>query len=72
MALRGGPDGLDGARRILVDAAGWLSPGGTVLLELSPDQMDEAAAIALTGGLAIEAVHPDLAGRDRVLQCRSQ
>ena len=72
MALRGGPDGLDGARRILVDAAGWLSPGGSVLLELSPDQMDEAASIALASGLAVEAVHPDLAGRDRVLQCRRQ
>ena len=71
LALRGGPDGLDGARGILADAAGWLSPGGSVLLELSPDQMDEAAAIALAGGLAVEAVHPDLAGRDRVLQCRS-
>lgn len=70
MALRGGADGLDGARRILSDALRWLSPEGSVLLELSPDQMDAAAEIAQAGGLAVEAVHPDLAGRDRVLHCR--
>lgn len=72
MALRGGPDGLDGARRILADALRWLSPEGSVLVELSPVQMDAAAAIARASGLVIEAIHPDLAGRDRVLQCRSR
>ena len=72
LALRSGLDGLDAARRILAGAARWLSPGGSVLLELSPSQMEAAAAIAKAGGLAVEAVHPDLAGRDRVLQCRSQ
>lgn len=72
LALRGGPDGLDGARQILADAGRWLSPGGSVMMELSPDQMDEAAAVAVAGGLAVEAVHADLAGRSRVLQCRSQ
>ncbi|WP_419926100.1 peptide chain release factor N(5)-glutamine methyltransferase [Candidatus Poriferisocius sp.] len=72
LALRGGPDGLDGARHILADAGRWLSPGGAVLLELSPDQMDGAAAIAGAGGLAVEAVHADLAGRNRVLQCRNR
>lgn len=70
MALRGGPDGLDCARRILADALRWLSPGGSVLLELSPDQMNSAAAMAQAGGLVVEAIHPDLAGRDRVLHCR--
>ena len=72
LALRSGLDGLDAARRILAGAPRWLSPGGSVLLELSPNQMEAAAAIAKAGGLAVEAVHPDLAGRDRVLQCRSQ
>ena len=72
LALRGGPDGLDGARHILADASRWLSAGGLVLLELSPDQMDGAAGIAEAQGLTVEAIHADLAGRDRVLQCRSQ
>ncbi|MYH95050.1 MAG: peptide chain release factor N(5)-glutamine methyltransferase [Acidimicrobiia bacterium] len=70
MALRGGADGLDGTRRILADAPRWLSPEGSVLLELSPDQMEAAAAMAQAGGLVVVAVHPDLAGRDRVLHFR--
>ena len=72
LALRGGPDGLDAARQVLANAPRWLSPGGAVLLELSPHQMDTATAIARTSGLVVEAVHPDLAGRDRVLQCRNR
>ena len=72
LALRGGPDGLDGARQILADAVKWLNARGSVLLELSPDQMDGAAGIAMAQGLTVEAVHSDLAGRNRVLQCRSQ
>lgn len=70
LALRSGSDGLDSARQILADAGKWLRPEGSVLLELSPDQMDRAAAIALASGLAVVAVHADLAGKDRVLQCR--
>ena len=70
MALRGGSDGLDAARRILAGAPRWLSPGGSVLLELSSDQMNAAGAVAQASGLAVEAVFPDLVGRDRVLKCR--
>ena len=70
LALRGGADGLDAARRILAGAPRWLSPGGLVLLELSPDQMNAAGTVARASGLAVEAVLPDLVGRDRVLQCR--
>lgn len=70
MALRGGSDGLDAARQILAGALRWLSPGGSVLLELSSDQMNAAGAVARASGLAVEAIHPDLVGRDRVLQCR--
>ena len=70
LALRGGPDGLDGARQILADAGKWLRPGGSVLVELSPDQMDAAAAVSRAGGLVVDSVHSDLTGRDRVLHCR--
>ena len=72
LALRGGPDGLDGARQILADSSQWLSAGGSVLLELSPDQMDLAAAFAVAQGLTVEAIHADLSGRNRVLQCRTR
>jgi release factor glutamine methyltransferase len=40
IALDGGPDGLDVHRRIAADAAGWLAPGGTVLIETSARQAD--------------------------------
>ncbi len=36
--LDGGPDGLDVARRIVVGAAGWLRPGGHLLIETSTPQ----------------------------------
>lgn len=36
--LDGGVDGLDLARRVLAQASAWLRPGGTVLMEASPDQ----------------------------------
>ena len=70
LALRGGPDGLDGARQVLADAGKWLRPGGSVLVELSPHQMDAAAAVSRASGLIVDSVHSDLTGRDRVLHCR--
>jgi release factor glutamine methyltransferase len=36
----GGPDGADLLRRVVVDAPGFLRPGGAVLLELGGDQAD--------------------------------
>lgn len=37
-ALDGGADGLDIARRVVAAAAGWLRPGGTLLVETSVRQ----------------------------------
>lgn len=47
-ALDGGPDGLVLARRTAAGAAGWLAPGGSVLIEIGTDQIPSATA-ALTG-----------------------
>ena len=67
-ALDGGPDGLVVIRRLLSEAPVWLTPGGTLLCEFSPEQA--AAVLALveghspwTGGRILK----DLAGRARVL-----
>jgi release factor glutamine methyltransferase len=68
LALDGGPDGLDVLRRLAPRAARWLAPGGAMLCEIGEDQASAAAAILAGAGLAEVAVHPDLVGRDRVLE----
>lgn len=68
-ALDGGPDGLDVVRRLLAGLPDLLVHGGAALIEIGSDQADAARAAA---GQALPGwrseVHPDLAGRPRVLQ----
>lgn len=66
LALDGGPDGLDLARRILAEAPDWLRPGGRIALELDERNVGAAAAEASTAYTSV-AVTPDLTGRPRVL-----
>lgn len=68
LALDGGPDGLDVLRRLVARAAHWLAPGGGLLCEIGEDQAETAAALLTTAGLTEVAVHPDLVGRDRILE----
>jgi release factor glutamine methyltransferase len=68
LALDGGPDGLDVLRRLAPRATHWLAPGGTLLCEIGEDQAEAAGALLGAAGLAWVAVHPDLVGRDRVLE----
>jgi release factor glutamine methyltransferase len=50
VALDGGSDGLDVARRFIAGAPGWLAPGGHLLFETSEAQAAEAThAIAAIG-----------------------
>jgi release factor glutamine methyltransferase len=70
LALDGGPDGLDVLRRLAPRAVRWLAPGGFLLCEIGEDQAEAATALLGAAGLAGVAVHPDLAGRDRVLEAR--
>jgi len=70
-ALDGGLDGLGVIRRILHEAPDWLSPGGSVVLELSPEQADAVQRIAReTGRYGEASVIKDLAGRPRVLRAK--
>jgi release factor glutamine methyltransferase len=52
VALDGGADGLDVARRVAAGAATWLAPGGSLLIETSEHQSRAAAAMFEDTGLA--------------------
>ncbi|MFN2562066.1 MAG: putative protein N(5)-glutamine methyltransferase [Jatrophihabitans sp.] len=52
VALDGGPDGLDVARRVAVAAPQWLAPGGCLLIESSEPQAPVLAEIFAAAGLA--------------------
>ena len=67
-ALDGGEDGLEVVARLLAGAPPHVNPGGSLLLELDPRQMERAAALALRAfPQATTRVTPDLAGHPRVL-----
>jgi release factor glutamine methyltransferase len=56
VALDGGPDGLDVARRIVAGAMRWLAPGGQLLIETSIAQAPTLVESAERAGL-----HPRIA-----------
>jgi len=60
-ALDGGGDGLDVVRRVMAQAPGWLSPGGSLLIETSTDQA--AAALQTLAGVGLV---PRLASSDEL------
>lgn len=57
-ALDGGPDGLDVHRRIAAEASDWLAPGGRLLIEVAPSQVQAATTMFERAGLN-PAVHTD-------------
>ncbi|WP_135229470.1 peptide chain release factor N(5)-glutamine methyltransferase [Deinococcus fonticola] len=67
LALYSGPDGLDLPRQLVRQAASFLSPGGTLLLELDPRNVT-----ILTREMPDwhAEVLPDLTGRRRFLRAR--
>jgi release factor glutamine methyltransferase len=68
LALDGGPDGLDVLRRLAARVGHWLAPGGGLFCEIGEDQTEAATALLTAAGLAQVAVHPDLVGRDRIVE----
>src|SRR3954470_157211 len=52
VALDGGADGLDVARRVIAAAPAWLAPGGSRLFETSEDQAAPAVETVTAAGLA--------------------
>ncbi len=70
-ALVGGPDGLDAIRVLAQQAFAHLMPGGWLLFEHGYDQATTVATILAEAGFCEIAVHRDLAGHDRVTECRA-
>jgi len=50
IALDGGADGLDVHRRLAAEAAGWLAPGGSALVETSAAQAEQTAGLFIAAG----------------------
>ena len=66
-ALFGGPDGTDVLRALVHAAPGFLAPGGSLAVELSPEQAPRVAGWCQDVGLLEVRRRRDLAGRVRVL-----
>lgn len=63
VALDGGPDGLDPHRRLLVEAARWLRPGGALLVECAESQAPTLSALVDRAELRPDvATDPDTGG----------
>jgi release factor glutamine methyltransferase len=71
LALFGGADGLDHARRIVGEARRWLRAGGTLVVEVGDDHGEAVAEAARAAGFAEVEVRQDLTDRDRALVARS-
>jgi release factor glutamine methyltransferase len=67
LALDGGDDGLDIITRIITGAPDFLCPGGSLLLEAEPGQMDSIRILLETGGFNGIQTYRDLPGRERVI-----
>lgn len=71
LALDGGSDGLESIRRLLEQAPARLAPGGLLLLEIEASQGARVRSLAAQVFPEAEiSIHPDLAGRDRILEVR--
>ncbi|MBG6067451.1 putative protein N(5)-glutamine methyltransferase [Micromonospora ureilytica] len=59
VALDGGPDGLSVLRRVGADAAGWLAPGGHLVVEAGTTQVDTLCDAFRAAGLLPTVRHDD-------------
>jgi release factor glutamine methyltransferase len=68
LALDGGEDGLNLARRIAAAAPAFLNGGGRLLMEADPRQMPSLAIMLEKKGCRNVRLHQDLSGLDRVIE----
>ncbi len=71
-ALAGGRDGLAIIRRIITEAAHWLTPNGLLAQEIGANQGAAVHSYALASGFTQVQVLPDYAGNDRVVLLRRE
>ncbi|HUK67114.1 MAG TPA: peptide chain release factor N(5)-glutamine methyltransferase [Anaeromyxobacteraceae bacterium] len=70
LALDGGPEGLDLARRIVAEAPGRLLPGGSLFLEMHEKHEERLPALCREAGFSTAVVKLDLARLPRfVVAC---
>ena len=67
VALDGGADGLDVVRRLVVVAAGWLAPGGHLLVESSEPQAEATVDLFERHGLSARVASSDDLGATVVI-----
>ena len=70
VALDGGADGLDVARRVIAEAPRWLAPDGLLLFETSEGQAPAAVDAVATAGLVARVVSDDERGATVVVAGR--
>lgn len=70
LALDGGQDGLDAYRRIVLDAARLLTPGGQAFVEVGIGQAQSVAALFHKAGFIDIRIAPDLQGIERCVAAR--
>ncbi|GHV94597.1 release factor glutamine methyltransferase [Spirochaetia bacterium] len=67
LALDGGSDGLAIIRNIIAEAPDFLAPGGTLLLEADPGQMEIIASLLAERGFIDIKTYRDLSNQERVI-----
>ncbi len=70
LALFSGPEGMDSLTVIIHDALQWLTPTGSLVLEMAPKQTAVAAELCVQAGFVSAEVYPDNSGRDRAVVAR--
>jgi release factor glutamine methyltransferase len=71
LALFAGADGFAVHRRLIADAPRFLSPGGTLLIEVGAGQAPELERLIVASGWADHtARHRDLGGIERIVEAR--
>jgi release factor glutamine methyltransferase len=68
LALDGGSDGLDIISNIISRAPEFLCPGGILLLEADPRQMERIGSLLSQAGFTGIQTHRDLSGKERVIE----
>ena len=68
--LRGGPQGVSVSQQLIKEAPGHIVPGGFLVLESSPQNMDELKRTMKQTGFTDISVKKDLGHRDRVITGR--